>query len=193
MVAIFCNLEVFDVMKLPALEFADIVKTIAQTLDQKPQLTKVFKMNGVEYGFIPNMEKITLGEHALIDECMGKDDLVELMLSTMYRPIKKKALPFYEIEKYTGDESLADKFKDTPMHIVRGAILFFWTLYNELLQNTLSSIPKIASQEGVNLEEALVNAGGGLHLLSELQEDIRVNMTKYIERICLNHSRYYLT
>jgi len=101
MVAIFCNLEVADVMKIPALEFADIVKTIALTLDQSPLLTRTFKLNGVNYGFIPNIEKISLGEHATIDTCLGKDELTELMLSVMYRPIKRKAAEYYEIEPYT--------------------------------------------------------------------------------------------
>jgi len=146
MVAIFCNIEVADVMKLPAIEFADIVKTIAQTLDQSPALTRTFKMNGVNYGFIPNMERISLGEHATIDTCMGKDELTELMLSVMYRPITKSIKvngeKYYEIEEFTGDESLALNFNDTPMHIVRGAMVFFWSLFNELLITPFALFPR---------------------------------------------------
>ena len=193
MVAIFCNIEVADVMKLPALEFADIVKTIAQTLDQSPSLTKTFKMNGVNYGFIPNMERISLGEHATIDTCMGKDELTELMLSVMYRPIKRKAGEFYEIEEFTGDESLALNFKDTPMHIVRGAMVFFWTLFSELLQTTLSSIPKMAQREKLNLEEVLQNAGDGINPLSQLAENLKLEFQTLEKSLYLNHSRYYLT
>ena len=193
MVAIFCNIEVADVMKLPALDFADIVKTISQTLDQVPPLTKTFKMNGVNYGFIPNVEKISLGEHATIDTCMGKDELTELMLSVMYRPIKRKAGEYYEIEPFTGDESLALNFKDTPMHIVRGAMVFFWTLFNELLQNTLCSIPKIAKREGLNLAEVFPNDGDGINLLSELQESLKSDFQKLEKSLFTNHSRYYLT
>lgn len=189
MVAIFCNLEVADVMKLPALEFADIVKTIALTLDQSPPLTRTFKLNGVNYGFIPNIEKISLGEHATIDTCLGKDELTELMLSVMYRPIKRKAAEYYEIELYTGDESLAENFKDVPMNIVRGATVFFWTLFKELLNNTLSSIPKKAEMEKMDLE----SAGVGINLLSELQENLKLEWEKLEARDYKNHSRYYLT
>ena len=189
MVAIFCNLEVADVMKLPALEFADIVKTIAETLDKQPTLTRTFKLNGVQYGFIPNWEKISLGEHATIDTCLGKDELAELMLSVMYRPIKRKAGEFYEIEPYTGDESLADNFKDVPMNIVRGANVFFWTLFKDLLSNTLSSIPKKAEMEKVDLK----SVGVGINLLSELQENLKSEFEKWEQRTYTNHSRYYLT
>jgi len=189
MVAIFCNLEVADVMKIPALEFADIVKTIALTLDQSPSLTRTFKLNGVNYGFIPNIEKISLGEHATIDTCLGKDELTELMLSVMYRPIKRKAAEYYEIEPYTGDESLAENFKDVPMNIVRGATVFFWTLFKELLNNTLSSIPKKAEMEKMDLE----SAGVGINLLYELQENLKLEWEKLEARDYKNHSRYYLT
>jgi hypothetical protein len=193
MVAIFCNIEVSDVMKLPALEFADIVKTISQTLDQSPALTRTFKMNGVNYGFIPNMERISLGEHATIDTCMGKNELTELMLSVMYRPIKRKAGDYYEIEEFTGDESLALNFNDTPMHIVRGAMVFFWSLFSELLQTTLCSIPKMAAREKLNLEEVLPNAGDGTNLLSQLQENLKLEFQTLEKNLFLNHSRYYLT
>jgi hypothetical protein len=193
MVAIFCNIEVADVMKLPAIEFADIVKTIAQTLDQSPALTRTFKMNGVNYGFIPNMERISLGEHATIDTCMGKDELTELMLSVMYRPIKRKAGEFYEIEEFTGDESLALNFNDTPMHIVRGAMVFFWSLFSELLQTTLCSIPKMAAREKLNLEEVLPNAGDGINPLSQLAENLKLEFQTLEKNLFLNHSRYYLT
>jgi hypothetical protein len=189
MVAIFCNLEVADVMKIPALEFADIVKTIALTLDQTPKLVKTFKMNGVNYGFIPNLEKISLAEHATIDTCMGKDELIELMMSVMYRPIKRKAKEFYEVEPYTGDESLAENFKDVPMNIVRGSMVFFWALFKELLNNTLCSIPKIAERELVDLE----SVGVGTNLLSDLAENLKSEFTKWEQRDYMNHSRYYLT
>jgi hypothetical protein len=193
MVAIFCNIEVSDVMKLPAIEFADIVKTISQTLDQSPALTRTFKMNGVNYGFIPNMERISLGEHATIDTCMGKDELTELMLSVMYRPIKRKAGEYYEIEEFTGDESLALNFNDTPMHIVRGAMVFFWSLFSELLQTTLCSIPKMAAREKLNLEEVLPNAGDGINPLSQLAENLKLEFQTLEKNLFLNHSRYYLT
>lgn len=193
MVAIFCNIEVADVMKIPAIEFADVVKTIAETLDQTPPLTRTFKMNGVNYGFIPNIERISLGEHATIDTCMGKDELTELMMSVMYRPIVRRAGEFYEIEEFTGDESLALNFNDTPMHIVRGSMVFFWSLFNELLNHTLSSIPKIAKRENLNLAEVLPNAGDGINPLSQLAENLKYEFQTLEKSLFTNHSRYYLT
>lgn len=193
MVAIFCNLTIEQVMTIPSLDFAEIVEQIAKVLDQEPQLTRTFKMGGVNYGFIPNLEQITLGEHADLDTCFGNDDLTELMLSVAYRPIKRKAGEFYEIEPYTADQSKAELFKDVPMSVVKGFTLFFWNLNRELLKNTLSSIPKIAQAEGVNLEEALSSDGDGLTQLLRLQENIDVELKPLQKSLFLNHSIYYHT
>ena len=193
MIAIFCNLEVADVMKIPAVDFAEIVSTISQTLDQRPQLTTTFKMDGVDYGFIPNLEQITIGEHAVIDTTINNEEQIELMLSVMYRKITKKASVFYEIETYNPDIDLSEKFKNVPMHIVKGAQVFFWNLFSELLQNTLLSIPKIAKAEGVDLEAVFQSVGGGITLLSESQESIKSELKMWEEKIFTNHSRYYLT
>ena len=193
MVAIFCNLEIADVMKIPSLDFAEIVEQIAKVLDQEPELVRTFKMNGVNYGFIPNLEQISLGEHADLDTCFGNDELTELMLSIAYRPITKKASVFYEIEPYTADPTKAELFKDVPMSVVKSFTLFFWNLSKELLNNTLSSIPKMAQVEGLNLEEAFQNAGGGLFPLLNFQESIDADFKKFQKNLFLNHSIYYLT
>lgn len=191
MVSIFCNISVAEVMKIPYQDFADIIETIARTLDEDSAFVRVFKMNGVNYGFIPDFEKISLDEHATIDECLNSDDLTELMLSVMYRPITKKAGIFYEIQPYDKDVDNSELFKDVPMNIARGAKVFFYRLMKDLLNNTLSSIPKIAKREGKNLEEVIQSVGDGIITLSHLQESIDV-MSKMLEQeIFTKQSRYY--
>lgn len=193
MVAIFCNLTVAEVMKIPVNDFGEIVETLAKVLDQKPALVRTFKLNKVEYGFIPNFEKITLGEHATIDTLLGKDENLALLISVMYRKITKKVSVFYEIEEYDGDESKAELFKDVPMDVVIGSMLFFWTLNKELLSNILLHLESKAAREGLNLEEALENAGGGIKLLLDCRENLESTLEKLEESLFTNHSRYYLT
>ena len=191
MVSIFCNLTVDEVMQIPAIDFSDIVQSISKVLDQKPKLVQTFKMDGVHYGFIPNIEKISLGEHATIDTLLGNDENLPLLMSVMYRRITKKALPFYDIEPYDGDESRAVLFKDTPMDVVISSMLFFWTLSKELLNNILLHLENKAKREGVNLEEVLANAGGGINHLLELRENLESIYEKLEKSLFTNHSRFY--
>jgi hypothetical protein len=192
MVAIFCNLSVADVMKIPVNDFADIVQTIAQVLDQKPKLVHTFKMNGVNYGFIPNLDKMTLGEHATIDTLLGNDDNIPLLMSVLYRPITKMAGKFYQIEEYDGDDEKAELFNDVTMDVVIGSMLFFWTLSKELLSNTLLHLEDKAAREGVNLEEVLASGGVGISHLLELRENLISTFEMWERSLFMNHSRYYL-
>jgi hypothetical protein len=193
MVAIFCNLSVADVMKIPVNDFAEIVENLAKVLDQKPQLVRTFKLNGVDYGFIPNLDKMTLGEHATIDSLLGNNDNLPLLMSVMYRPIKKKVSEFYLIEPYDGDESKAELFIDAPMDAVTSSILFFWTLSKELLSNILSHLESKAMSQGVYLEEVLTSAGVGINHLLDLRESLELSLEKLETSLFMSHSRFYLT
>jgi hypothetical protein len=193
MVAIFCNLSVADVMKIPVNDFAEIVENLAKVLDQKPERVKTFKMDGVEYGFIPNLDKMTIGEHATIDSLLGSDENLALLMSVLYRPITKKISPFYQIEPYDGDESKAELFKDVTMDVVTGSILFFWNLSKELLNNILSHLESKSMREGKSLEEVLESAGVGIKVLFDFQESLDSSLEKLEQSLFMNHSRFYLT
>ena len=193
MVAIFCNLSVADVMRLPVNDFAEIVELLAKVLDQKPKLVKTFKMNGTEFGFIPNLDKMTIGEHATIDSLLGTDENLSLLMSVLYRPITKKVYPFYTIEAYDGDESKAELFNDVRMDVVIGSILFFWNLSKELLSNTLSHLESKAMREGKSLEEVFTKDGDGINHLLDFRVSLESNLEKLETSLFMNHSRYYLT
>ena len=193
MVAIFCNLSVADVMRLPVNDFAEIVELLAKVLDQKPKLVKTFKMNGTEFGFIPNLDKMTIGEHATIDSLLGTDENLSLLMSVLYRPITKKVYPFYTIEAYDGDESKAELFNDVRMDVVIGSILFFWNLSKELLSNTLSHLESKAMREGKSLEGVFTKDGDGINHLLDFRVSLESNLEKLETSLFMNHSRYYLT
>ncbi len=193
MVAIFCNLSVADVMKIPVNDFAEIVENLAKVLDQKPQVVKTFKMDGVEYGFIPNLDKMTIGEHATIDSLLGSDENLSLLMSVLYRPITKKLTPFYQIETYDGDESKAELFNDVRMDVVTGAILFFWNLSKELLNNILSHLESKSMREGKSLEEVFQSAGVGTIPLLDFHVNLELSLEKLEQSLFMSHSRYYLT
>ena len=193
MVAIFCNLSVADVMRLPVNDFAEIIELLAKVLDQKPQLIKTFKMNGTEFGFIPNLDKMTIGEHATIDSLLGTDENLSLLMSVMYRPITKKIYPFYSIEAYDGDESKAELFNDVRMDVVIGSILFFWNLSKELLSNILSHLENKAMREEKSLEEVFTNDGDGINHLLDFRVNLESSLETLEQSLFMNHSRYYLT
>jgi hypothetical protein len=150
-------------------------------------------MDGVEDGFIPNLDKMTIGEHATIDSLLGSDENLSLLMSVLYRPITKKLTPFYQIEVYDGDESKAELFNDVRMDVVTGAILFFWNLSKELLSNILLHLESKATREEKSLEEVLESGGVGINHLFDLRESLELSLEKLEASLFTNHSRFYLT
>jgi hypothetical protein len=169
------------------------VENLAKVLDQKPERVKTFKMDGVEYGFIPNLDKMTIGEHATIDSLLGSDENLSLLMSVLYRPITKKITPFYQIEPYDGDESKAELFNEVRMDVVTGAILFFWNLSKELLSNILLHLESKAMREEKSLEEVFQSAGGGMIALLDFHVNLDLSLEKLEASLFTNHSRYYHT
>jgi hypothetical protein len=136
---------------------------------------------------------MTIGEHATIDTLLGDQDNLALLMSVLYRPITKSAMPFYQIEDYDGDESKAELFNDVRMDVVIGAILFFWNLSKELLSNILSHLESKAMREGKFLEEVSTNAGVGFRALFDFQESLELSLETLEQSLFTSHSRYYLT
>lgn len=105
------------------------------------QLQRIINVNGREYGFEPNLSKMSYGAYAditqyeqiTIDKNWGK------IMSILYRPITKKQGQFYQIEEYTGDinEGL---WLDVDMEKHFGCMFFFVNLSTDLLQGILKSL-----------------------------------------------------
>jgi hypothetical protein len=190
MVSIFCNLDFEQVMSLPRKEFIEIVEHLSRVLDQRPELVRTFKMGGVNYGLIPDIENASMGEYADADMLFGDDDKIPLLMSILYRPITRKAGEFYEIEPYKPDEKKAELFADVKMDIVIGAMLFFYKLNNELCKHLIHCLPQKMTQ--VELEDFMKDGDGIIHLC-DLAEKSDASLTQLEESLFLNVSRFYRT
>jgi len=94
-------------------------------MDTKTEFIKRFKFDGVEYGFIPDLEAITAGEFIDLEKYLSDKQTFHKALSILYRPIIKKSGAYYNIEKY---KHTHEKFKELNMGIIFGAIGFFLSL-----------------------------------------------------------------
>ena len=130
MIEIFCGIRADLIMKMKASSIRDITNVLAEMFDQKPPLVKEFKMNGIDYGFIPDLENMTFGEYVDLDTYIGDYENMHRAMSVLYRPIVQRYKDKYLVDEYSGDES--DKMKDMPMDAVLSSILFFYHLGMDL-------------------------------------------------------------
>ena len=98
---------------------------------QGTELKRLIEINGVEYGFHPDLDSISLGEYADIEQFIKngiETNLPELM-AVLYRPIKLKKNDIYIIDSYDGDIRLrAEEMKQMSAEQVQSALVFFYTL-----------------------------------------------------------------
>ena len=158
MVEIFCRLDLKDIARIKFNYVTQIVNDLNNIFNTKTKLIPTFKMKGVEYGMIPKLDDITLGEYIDLDNNISDWDTMHKAMAVLYRPIKLKKDHRYQIEEYTGDEN-AGSFKDMPLDVVMGSLVFFWTISEELLQITLKYLAKemkdkLTSQQRQILEES---------------------------------------
>ena len=126
MIEIFCGISLKEAYTLKAKDVHRITGILADMFEQKHHIKTVFALNGIEYGFIPNLDDMTLGEYVDLDTYLGKWQQVEKAMAVLYRPIINTYKNKYTIEEYKAEGQ--DVYKDMPMDIVLGSMLFFYRL-----------------------------------------------------------------
>ncbi len=108
-------------------------------------LNMIIEIDGVEYGFNPNLKDMTLGEFVDLDNYL--EDAwknMHIIMAILYRPITSKKKKKYSIEEYNGvDMKRAEMFRDKlSIATANGASSFFLHIGNEYHMNLLSSLSK---------------------------------------------------
>lgn len=133
--SIFCDLTKSEVSKLPYNVITRATESILKFLNEKPKLIPRFTLNNIEYGFVPNLDKISGGEIIDIDNYQKNPNDLWRVMSVLYRPIIISGQNNrYDIEPYKGEVN--EDFKELTSDIVFGAMLFFWTLGADLMTST---------------------------------------------------------
>lgn len=136
-VSIMCGITPKEVLELPNHVYTQAISIIGILLKEaggEHKLQMKFKMDGVEYGMIPNLDKISYGENKDIVAFLGDWKNMHLAMTVLYRPITKQSGDTYEIEPYDGKLLDKDKMSEMPLSVVFGAQVFFYNLMNELLR-----------------------------------------------------------
>lgn len=129
-IELFCNLTEQIVKAMSSQDVDTYGGNILEILKEEDEFLQTFKIGDIEYGFIPNLNKMTAGE--MIDLESYANGHLHLFAGACYRPIKQKLGDKYLIEDYTGDEG---GLLQAPISAVLGAKVFFWNLGRDLITN----------------------------------------------------------
>lgn len=145
----FCGIDGSDAAKVHLNEASEAIDHVVGLLQQEPPLTERFNMVGsdgavCEFGFIPNLSKMTLGEYVDLDNYITDTKTLHRAMAVLYRPVHEswKNKKAYRVAEYEGTDLLADVMMDMPLGIALGAMVFFYRLEKKLLLLSMHSSAK---------------------------------------------------
>jgi hypothetical protein len=147
---IFCGVRMKDCLKMPLQDAEEIAEEIAGVLSQTSKLQTTFEHNGVRYGMIPDLTKISLGEYVDLEEYLKDTQTLHKAMAVLYRPIVKEHKNIYDIGAYTSTRETAEEMKSIPCNIATAATLFFWNLSNELVRDSQAYLKRSLQENKEN-------------------------------------------
>ena len=172
-VMLLLNKSLDDLNAMSMEEVALEVKRISDLLEKKDYpLVPKFRIEGITYGFIPNLNDMTFGENKDLTKYISDYNTMERALAVAYRPITQQIGDKYLIEEYKGSEATKDIMLNVPLDIVFGMQVFFWTLTKDLLK----AIPNYMVEVEAKLQNSRENGATTKKYINSLKETLEDSM-----------------
>lgn len=181
---IFCNLNEEAAKNVKAVDYADILTHLTRLFEEKPPLTHRFSLLGtdnveVEFGFIPSLDDMTIGEFVDLDGYISDWDNMHKAMAVLYRPVTFIKKEKYLVAEYKGTKELADIMLDMPVDIVMGALVFFYRLGMRLSKHLVDSLEKeLKGGKTYLLKGTLEENGDGINQFMHSLEELQQKLTK---------------
>ena len=180
MIEIFCNTRLDYVMKMRWRDVQEIVTDLGLMFDQDQKLKRQFHMNGVNYGFIPNLDEISFGEFVDLDTYLGDWQEMHKAMQVLYRPVDISVRGRYNIKEYTAITD--DTMKEMPLGYALGAVFFLMNLGKELSIVMMDYLQKGVLKEDIQQKQGLTKNMDGTHLffkqLKGMLQDLNISQNR---------------
>jgi hypothetical protein len=178
MIEIFCGIPLSDSYKLKMSSVTAIIDILNELLSQTPKRVEQFTMNGVQYGFIPDLDEMSLGEYVDLDGSASDWNNMHIAMNVLYRKIKIKKSGKYNIVDYNVENP--EKMKDMPLDAAIGSLFFFYNLGMELSKHTILSSNNLEEMEAYQEQLISETNGDGISQfmvsLTEILQDLKISL-----------------
>jgi hypothetical protein len=152
----FTELTEETIRNVPHMDIQYLSEEINKAMESPlATLRRRIKINGVEYGFEPNIDDVTAGAYIDLENFEKEEDVLSMMC-VLYRPIIRSFGKQYEIEPYdTKHMNNKKDLRQLTLDQVNGVRVFFSTLESELLMISRSCLLKEAEKQVRKAKELL--------------------------------------
>ena len=192
MIQIFCGIKLHEVAKIQMKDLNELIAHFTKVFNERPQLIRQFKIKNIEFGFIPKLDDITLGEYVDLENHLQNWKTYHKAMAVMFRPIKNTNKDKYEIIDYEPNEDMQELMRFAPLDVAISASVFFWTLGSELLSSTISYLQRETKKMTTSTNTAKgINSpsiGDGMEVSMRSVKAILPSLTRLQQQDLLNVS-----
>ena len=178
MIEIFCGIPLSDSYKIKMSSVRAIVDILVDLLQSKPDHVERFKIGENEFGFIPDLDEMSLGEYIDLDNNASAWERMHVAMNVLYRPIKTSKLGKYNIEDYNVKNP--EVMKDMPLDAAIGSLFFFYNLGIELANHTILYSNSQAEMEIYQEQLTSIENGDGISQfmdsLTEILQNLKISL-----------------
>lgn len=138
-IELLCGLQPEHAAQMPVKQRDEILETIKGMAGRTYRLQQTFHHEGIEYGFHPIIDELTLGEFVDARKYAGDPEHLDRFMAIFYRPITSRKRSRYSIEKYEGTEKHREVMLQQSAALYLGVDGFFLHIASVLMSSTLSS------------------------------------------------------
>jgi len=180
LVEIFCNVNLNEVDSIPIVDFNRILEILSEAFKEKFSLIRHFELGGVEFGFIPKLDDMSLGEYVDVEATISDWQNIHKAMAVLYRPVNAKIKDKYTIAPYKPNEDIQQWMKEMPLSAVMSCMVFFYDLGTELSTASLVYLERLMKKEENNsqLQEALEKSGVGISQFMDSLKETSQSLTK---------------
>jgi hypothetical protein len=178
-IEIFCNVDFKDVLKIPLGEAEKVLKIINKAFEEKPDIIRHFKLLDVDMGFIPNLERISLGEYIDVENGITDWQTMHKAMSVLYRPVNFRSKERYTIAPYEPSDEVSELMREMPLDVAMSSVVFFYDLGKELLKAIPTFTQENLTEEQIYLlKQTLAQSGVGINQFTHLLEGMSLDSIK---------------
>jgi hypothetical protein len=198
LVSVVLNVPLELINKIPQTEYSEALNNITNALNQDAKLYLTFKLKGIKYGFLNEMDNMTTGEYSALDGFSKDVDAnCYSILNALYRPVinerfykswfGKSKKGKYTIESYNPNNDLKI-FEDAPYEIYESALVFFFNLGKDLVNSTQSYMSQMEQRQIIEVSDLPTNGDGIRHMTHLLNQSVS-ELTKSESTLLVEYSK----
>jgi len=179
LVEIFCNINLNEVDSIPVVEFNRILEILQKAFEEKFSLIRHFDLGGVEMGFIPKLDDMSLGEYVDVEASISDWQNIHKAMAVLYRPVNAKIKDKYTIAPYKPNDDIQEWMKEMPLNVVMSCLVFFYDLGIELSTASLAFLETAMKKDKTSqLKEALEESGVGISQFMDSLKETSQSLTR---------------